>query len=93
MCSSDLIVIILNSSEGLHFTDDKDKTDIILQINGKNYAPAAVDISNDNLLITLPDEINDFHQEITLSVGWGDYSRIFICNKQGLSIAPFQTTL
>lgn len=87
------IVIILNSSEGLHFTDDKDKTDIVLQINEQEYTPAAVAIANDNLVLTLPDEICDFHQEITVSVGWGDYSRIFISNKQGLSIAPFQTTL
>lgn len=64
-----------------------------IQIDGQDIPPAKVLVEEGRVLLTLPESAPRDFSNASVSLGWDDYAEIWLCNRAGLSAAPFKLTV
>lgn len=60
-----------------------------IRIDGQDITPAETTVKGDCVILTLPEQPAQQNSPATVFLGWGDYAEIHLCNRAGLSAAPF----
>lgn len=81
------IVITFRHADGL--TTGGKESDWNIRLADQDIQPSEVTITDDRIILTLPEDIPDRHTPLYVSLGWKDYAEIHIRNRAGLCAIPF----
>lgn len=85
------LVLTFANAEGLTVTHEG--SDLRIRAGALSLNPISVTAENNALVITLPETGLPGGTELEVSLGWDNYSEIYIHNASGLCVAPFKTTV